>query len=163
MDVQNGPGAGGAEPAAETGGPGPRAEPAAETGGPGAAPAATGEGLAEDWSEFSAAGAETTSSGDARPGETSTMTVELGGRARQLPAEHDFTGDGLPDAAVETGDGRVIVFADTEDNATGDAGPDGRADQAYVVDKATGRVVGAAHVDPQTGGWVDEADPGGGS
>jgi hypothetical protein len=85
------------------------------------------------------------------------MTVEVGGRIRQLPAEHDFTGDGLPDAAVETGDGRVIVFADTEDNATGAGGPDGRADQAYVVDKATGRVVGAAHVDPGTGAWIDES------
>jgi hypothetical protein len=85
------------------------------------------------------------------------MTVEVGGRIRQLPTEHDFTGDGQPDAAVETGDGRVIVFADTEDNTTGGGGPDGRADQAYVVDKATGRVVGAAHVDPGTGAWIDES------
>jgi hypothetical protein len=152
MDVQNGPGTGDVDPADEAGGP-----PA------GAAAPTPDEGVGEDWSEISAAGDGTTSSGDDRPGETGTMTVEVGGRARQLPTEHDFTGDGQPDAAVETGDGRVIVFADTEDNATGDARPDGRADQAYVVDKATGRVVGAAHVDPATGSWVDETDAGGGS
>jgi hypothetical protein len=78
----------------------------------------------------------------------------VGGRARQLPTEHDFTGDGQPDAAVETGDGRVIVFADTEDNETGAPGPDGRADEAYVVDKRTGRVLGVAHLDPASGSWV---------
>ena len=45
-----------------------------------------------------------------------SMTVEVGGTNRRLPAEHDYTGDGRPDAAVETPDGTVIVFADTEDN-----------------------------------------------
>jgi hypothetical protein len=49
----------------------------------------------------------------------------------------------------------VIVFADTEDNETGAAGPDGRADQAYVIDKRTGQVVSTAHLDPATGSWVD--------
>jgi hypothetical protein len=148
MDVENGPGTGDAQPADEA------------TAAGGSTPAAAPD---EDWSDFAAPRDETTSSGDGRSGETGTMTVEVGGRARQLPAEHDFTGDGQPDAAVETGDGKVIVFADVEDNATGDAGPDGRADQAYVVDKATGRVVGAAHVDPETGGWVDESPQDGGS
>ena len=65
---------------------------------------------------------------------------------------------------METTDGRVIVFSDTEDNETGAAGPDGRADEAWIVDKSTGRVVGAAHVDPGTGEWVDgHSGPGGGS
>jgi len=91
-----------------------------------------------------------------------SMTVEVDGETRQLPAERDYTGDGLPDAATETADGRVIVFADTEDNESGAAGPDGRADEAYVVDKQTGRVIGAAHVDPATGKWVDGPGPGGG-
>ena len=89
-----------------------------------------------------------------------TMTVELGGEVRELPAQRDYTGDGLPDAATETADGRVIVFADTGDNATGAAGPDGKADEAYVVDKRTGRVVGTAHLDPRTGEWVDGTDGG---
>jgi hypothetical protein len=84
-----------------------------------------------------------------------TMRVQVDGQARELPAEKDYTGDGRPDAAAETSDGKVIIFADTEDNETGEAGPDGRADEAYVVDKSTGRVVGAAHVDPRTGEWVD--------
>jgi hypothetical protein len=83
------------------------------------------------------------------------MTVDLGGRTRELPAERDYTGDGRPDAAAETADGKVVVFADTEDNDTGAAIPDGRADEAYVVDKQTGRVVGAAHRDPRTGEWVE--------
>jgi hypothetical protein len=87
-----------------------------------------------------------------------TMTVEIEGQTRELPAEKDYTGDGRPDAAAETPDGKVIVFADTEDNATGAAGPDGKADEAYIVDKQTGRVIGAAHVDPRTGEWVDDAD-----
>ena len=87
------------------------------------------------------------------------MTVDMGGRIQQLPAEKDYTGDGEADAAVETGDGRVIVFADTENNETGAAGPDGRADEAWFVDKTTGQVVGAAHVDPRTGEWVDGPDP----
>src|SRR6266566_5290980 len=84
-----------------------------------------------------------------------TMTVTVAGETRELPAEKDYTGDGQPDAAAETSDGRVIVFSDTEDNETGAPGPDGRADEAWVVDKHTGRVVGAAHVDPDTGEWVD--------
>ena len=84
-----------------------------------------------------------------------SMTVEIGGTSRRLPVEHDYTGDGRPDAAVETPDATVIVFADTEDNETGAAGPDGRADQAYVIDKRTGQVVGTAHLDPGSGTWVD--------
>jgi hypothetical protein len=88
------------------------------------------------------------------------MTVEVDGESRELPAEKDYTGDGRPDAATETADGKVIIFADNEDNATGEARPDGRADEAYVVDKATGRVLGAAHIDPRTGEWVDGLDDG---
>jgi hypothetical protein len=88
------------------------------------------------------------------PGSES-MTVEVDGTSRRLPAEHDYTGDGRPDAAVETADGTVIVFADTEDNETGAPGPDGRADEAYVIDKRTGQVIGAAHLDPASGAWVD--------
>jgi hypothetical protein len=84
-----------------------------------------------------------------------SMTVEVDGTSRQLPVEHDYTGDGRPDAAVETAAGTVIVFADTEDNETGAAGPDGRADQAYVIDKRTGQVVSTAHLDPASGTWVD--------
>jgi hypothetical protein len=84
-----------------------------------------------------------------------SMTVEIGGTSRQLPVEHDYTGDGRPDAAVETPDGTVVVFADTEDNETGAAGPDGRADQAYVIDKRTGQVVSTAHLDLASGTWVD--------
>jgi hypothetical protein len=87
-----------------------------------------------------------------------TMTVEVDGRTRELPAEKDYTGDGRLDAATETPDGRVIVFADNADNATGADRPDGKADEAYVVDKRTGRVLGAAHVDPRTGEWVDGTD-----
>lgn len=93
--------------------------------------------------------------------EGGSMTVEVDGETRQLPAERDYTGDGRPDAAAETADGKVIVFADTEDNETGAAGPDGRADEAYVVDKQTGRVLGAAHVDPRTGEWVEGVDTAG--
>ena len=89
---------------------------------------------------------------------STTMTVEVEGQTRELPAEHDYTGDGRPDAAVETADGKVIVFADTEDNTTGEAGPDGKADEAYIVDKATGKVVGAAHIDPSSGTWVEGTD-----
>ena len=62
---------------------------------------------------------------------------------------------------METADGKVIVFADTEDNETGDAGPDGKADEAYIVDKQTGKVVGAAHIDPSSGTWVEGTDPDG--
>ena len=87
-----------------------------------------------------------------------TMVVEVDGRTRELPAERDYTGDGKADAAVETADGKVIVFADTENNETGDGGPDGRADEAYVVDKATGQVVAAAHIDPDSGTWVEGTD-----
>jgi hypothetical protein len=104
----------------------------------------------------SAAGGKST-----RPGDGS-MTVDIDGTTRRLPAEHDYTGDGLPDAAVETPDGRVIVFSDTEDNETGAAGPDGRADEAWIVDKSTGRAIGTAHRDPDTGGWV-VTEPEGGS
>ena len=86
------------------------------------------------------------------------MTVDVDGQTQQLPAEKDYTGDGQADAAVETKDGKVIVFADTENNETGAAGPDGKADEAWIVDKSTGKVVGAAHVDPQTGEWVDGVD-----
>jgi hypothetical protein len=104
---------------------------------------------------------------EARPAEPEpggeSMTVELDGTSRRLPAEHDYTGDGRPDAAVETTDGTVIVFADTEDNETGAPEPDGRADEAWIVDKATGRAVGEAHVDPASGGWVEDPGPGGGS
>jgi len=96
-----------------------------------------------------------------RPDES--MTVEIDGTSRRLPAEHDYTGDGRPDAAVETPDGTVIVFADTEDNETGAAEPDGLADEAWIVDKSTGRAVGEAHVDPASGGWVEDSGPGGGS
>ena len=53
-----------------------------------------------------------------------SMTVEVGGETRQLPAERDYTGDGLPDAATETPDGRVIVFAATP--RTTRAAPRGR-------------------------------------
>jgi hypothetical protein len=87
-----------------------------------------------------------------------TMTVEVDGQTRELPAEKDYTGDGRPDAAAETSDGKVIIFADTEDNASGEAGPDGKADEAYVVDKQTGQVVGAAHIDPDSGEWVEGVD-----
>jgi hypothetical protein len=92
---------------------------------------------------------------------STTMTVEVQGQTRELPAEHDYTDDGRPDAAVETGDGRVIVFSDTENNETGAAGPDGKADEAWIVDKSTGRAVGAAHLDPRTGEWVDGVGPDG--
>ncbi|HEY6747409.1 MAG TPA: hypothetical protein VI357_17035 [Mycobacteriales bacterium] len=100
----------------------------------------------------------TTDDGSGGTEGSTTMTVEVDGEARELPAEHDYTGDGRPDAAVETADGKVIVFADTEDNATGDAGPDGKADEAYIVDKHTGQVVGAAHIDPSSGTWVEGTD-----
>jgi len=90
---------------------------------------------------------------------TGTMTVEVDGRTRELPAKHDYTGDGRPDAVIETPDGTVIVFADNEDNVTGDPRPDGRADEAYIVDKSTGQVVGAAHVDLRTGEWQEGLAP----
>ena len=70
-----------------------------------------------------------------------SMTVEVDGQTRDLPADKDYTGDGRPDAATETSDGKVIIFADTEDNETGEAGPDGKADEAYIIDKQTGQVV----------------------
>jgi hypothetical protein len=99
-----------------------------------------------------------------RPEEpTGFMTVEVEGSSQRLPAEHDYTGDGRPDAAVERPDGTVVVFADTADNETGAPDPDGRADEAYVVDKRSGRVIGAAHLDPETGEWVDEPEGGGAS
>lgn len=99
-----------------------------------------------------------TDSGSGGTEGSSTMTVEVDGHPQRLPAEKDYTGDGQADAAVETADGHVIVFSDTENNETGAAGPDGKADEAWIVDKATGKVVGAAHVDPRTGEWVDGAD-----
>ena len=109
---------------------------------------------------------EATASGESgaegRPGgEPATpMTVEVDGVTQRLPAEHDYTGDGRPDAAVETPEGTVIVFADTEDNETGAPGPDGRADEVYVIDKRTGQVVSAAHLDPESGSWVStDGDP----
>ena len=98
--------------------------------------------------------------GDGTSG-TGSMTVEVDGQTRELPAEKDYTGDGRPDAATETSDGKVVIFADTEDNATGAGAPDGKADEAYIVDKQTGRVLGTAHVDPKTGEWVDGVDPAG--
>ena len=106
---------------------------------------------------------------DGRPvgvptGRRRSMTVQTGDGDEQVPAEHDYTGDGRPDAAVETGDGRVIVYSDSEDNETGAAEPDGRADEAWIVDKSTGRAVGEAHVEPGSGDWVDGSPgPGGGS
>jgi hypothetical protein len=87
-----------------------------------------------------------------------TMSVDLGGETRELPVRSDYTGDGQRDAAMETADGRVIIFSDTADNRTGAAGPDGKADEAWIVDKNTGRVVGSARRDPTTGQWVSGAD-----
>jgi hypothetical protein len=121
--------------------------PAGTAGG---TPAETAAGTADN------PPAETAGGTPAETGDGGAMTVEVDGRTRRLPAEHDYTGDGRPDAAVETPDGTVVVFADTEDNATGAPGPDGKADEAYVVDKRTGRVIGAAHVRPGTGEWVDD-------
>ena len=112
----------------------------------------TGSGATETGTET---GTETTGT----PAPTGDrMTVEVGGQTQEVPLDRDYTGDGRPDAAVETKDGNVIVFADTENNETGAAGPDGKADEAWIVDKSTGQVVGAAHVDPRTGEWVDGAD-----
>jgi hypothetical protein len=123
----------------------------------------TGSGDAGDSAGGSTAGSAAESgsgSGDTGGAEgPTTITVEVEGQTRELPAEHDYTGDGRPDAAVETGDGRVIVFADTEDNETGAAGPDGKADEAYIVDKQSGQVVGAAHIDPSSGTWVEATGP----
>jgi hypothetical protein len=151
MDVHDGLGADGSTGSADTGssassdgsGTGSGYGSGAGTEGPGGGPEGPGGGP-----EGSGGGTE---------GST-TMTVEVDGQTRELPAEHDYTGDGRPDAAVETADGKVIVFADTEDNSTGAPGPDGKADEAYIVDKSSGTVVGAAHVDPQTGEWVDGLD-----
>jgi hypothetical protein len=147
MDVQDGLGADGTHTLWEP----PRDdEPAAAAGDPrGYDPTAPGgdEGA-------SASGDESTPSGDSK--DASTMTVEVDGRTRELPAEHDYTGDGRPDAAVETADGTVIVFADTEDNVTGADRPDGKADEAYVVDKQSGQVLRTAHVDPDSGTWVND-------
>jgi hypothetical protein len=163
-----GAGAGGPGVAStETGGPGTgRAATATDRGG-----AAAGEAGAEtgERAEAPAPGPSGELAGPDRPtgvGEpaaapgagSGTMTVDLGGQPRELPAERDYTGDGRPDAAAETADGKVVVFADTEDNETGAARPDGRADEAYVVDKQTGRVLGAAHLDPRTGEWVEGTD-----
>ena len=89
------------------------------------------------------------------------MAIEVGGQTRILRAHVAYTGDGKPDAAVETQDGHVVVFSDQKNNDTGAAGPDGRADEAFVVDKETGRVVGSAHLDPATGQWVQKPLPSG--
>ena len=118
-----------------------------------AAPTARGPGRGSGGYDDGGAGTQTT--GTTSSGE---MTVQVGGQTQQLPAERDYTGDGHADAAVETKDGQVIVFSDTENNETGAAGPDGKADEAWIVDKETGKVVGAAHVDPRTGEWVDGVD-----
>jgi hypothetical protein len=88
-----------------------------------------------------------------------SMTVEVDGQSRVLPSTHDHTGDGHPDAAVQTEDGRTIVFSDTHDNSTGAPGPDGTADEAFILD-SSGHVVGAAHIDPNTGEWVDGTEAG---
>ena len=93
----------------------------------------------------------------AAPGDT--MTVEVGGETRTLRVHVDYTGDGKPDAAIETEDGRVVVFSDQKNNDTGAAGPDGRADEAFVVDKETGRVIAAVHLDPETGQWMQGSPP----
>jgi hypothetical protein len=92
-------------------------------------------------------------------GGTGSMTVEVDGQSRVLPTTHDYTGDGQPDAAVQTADGRTIVFTDTHDNSTGTPGPDGTADEAFILD-SSGHVVGAAHIDPSTGEWVDGTEVG---
>ena len=137
------------------------------------APTAADDGIADpsgyDGSGGDGSGGYEDAGGDTGtvPGEAAargTMIVEVDGEKRELPAERDYTGDGRPDAAVETPDGRVVVFSDSADNETGAAEPDGRADEAWIVDKSTGRVVGEAHVQPGTGGWVDgDAGAGGGS
>src|SRR5215207_195307 len=69
---------------------------------------------------------ETTRMGDAVGGQgstpsdnvdtsgTGTMIVEVDGRTRELPAEHDYTGDGKADAVVETPDGKFNDTANTE-------------------------------------------------
>ena len=110
-----------------------------------------------------AGGRQDEPAGGRRAEPTEFMTVDLEGRSRRLPAEQDYTGDGRPDAAEERPDGTVVVFADTADNETGAPDPDGRADEAYVVDKRSGRVIGAARLDPETGEWVDEREGGGAS
>jgi hypothetical protein len=97
------------------------------------------------------------SSGEASGG-SGTMTVEVDGQTRTLPTTTDYTGDGRPDAAVETPDGNVIIFTDTENNTTGNASPDGKADQAFIINTQTGTVEGTAHIDPHTGEWVDGQD-----
>jgi hypothetical protein len=176
MDVHDGFGTDGSTGAADTGssafsdgsgtgaGYGSGAGAGAGAEGPGGVPEGSG-GVPEGSGgvpEGSGGGTEgpgggTEGSGGGIEGST-TMTVEVDGQTRELPAEHDYTGDGRPDAAVETPDGKVIVFADTEDNSTGAPGPDGKADEAYIVDKQSGQVVGAAHIDPQTGEWVAGVD-----
>jgi hypothetical protein len=134
--------------------------------GPGAGPADTGPGDSGSGGsgpgvgDGSVAGGETgtTTTGSGGTG-TGSMTVTVDGETRTLPTSHDYTGDGNPDAAVQTSDGRTIVFTDTHDNSTGTPGPDGRADEAFIVD-SSGHVVGAAHVDPSTGEWVDGTETG---
>jgi len=147
MDLHDGLGDGG-----EQG----RWEPAGFDSEPAAA--APEEGAADPSGHAGSGGYDDAGTAPGDSAASGTMIVEVEGETRELPAERDYTGDCRPDAAAETSDGRVIVFSDTEDNETGAAGPDGRADEAYVVDKATGRVVGAAHVDPRTGEWVEGVD-----
>jgi hypothetical protein len=184
MDVHDAPGGGGAHGMWEPEGYDPTyggsaasgTDESATTSGSDGSPRSAGPGYEDsghDTSGDSSGGGDESSGGYGDPSGTDdsgngssspgTMTVEVDGQTRELPAEKDYTGDGRPDAVAETPDGHVIVFADTEDNQTGSVGPDGRADEAYVVDKATGRVIGAAHVDPGSGGWVDGADTDGSS
>ena len=137
-------------------GPAPGYGEGSQGGSEGGSEGGSGTGTgSEGGTEGTEVGTTTTGSG--------SMTVEVDGQTRDLPADKDYTGDGKPDAATETSDGKVIIFADTENNETGAAGPDGKADEAYVIDKQTGRVVGAAHVDPNTGEWVDGMDTDGAS
>jgi hypothetical protein len=120
----------------------------------------TGTGAGDGGVDGSETGATTTGSEGSEGSEGSgSMTVTVDGETRTLPTSHDHTGDGNPDATVQTSDGRTIVFTDTHDNATGAVGPDGKADEAFVVD-SSGHVVGAAHVDPATGEWVDGNETG---
>ena len=163
MDVHDGVGSDGAQPMRQ-----PPGHDAGTSSGDGHGPDDTAGPVSSGESDDTTGSGDTSGSAGSPSGSggaggaegSTTITVEVEGETRQLPAQHDYTGDGLPDAAVETDDGKVIVFADTEDNATGEAGPDGRADEAYVVDKSTGQVVGAAHVDPATGTWIEGHRPG---
>ncbi|HVQ95356.1 MAG TPA: hypothetical protein VMU51_30285, partial [Mycobacteriales bacterium] len=87
-------------------------------GGPDAAPGGT--------DSTDSTGGQSTGS-DSGGTNTGSMTVEVEGQSRTLPTSHDYTGDGRPDATVQTEDGKLIVFADTDNNTTGDGAPDGKA------------------------------------